>query len=254
MVDLAEAPSIESLRADGSDLVAALRAGWRDLRGAPLYGILFALVYVIGGWVMLAVAFSGLVWVMIPASVGFPILGPFIACGFYEVSRRLERGQPLVASEIIGVVWSERNRQIPMMSAVIVVFFLFWNFLSHMIFALFLGTATLTNVSTSVEVFLTGPGMMMVGFGTAVGAVFSAVLFSLTVVSLPLMMDREVDFITAMLTSLRCVMAAPVVMLGWGAIIAVALGVGMATGFLGLFVVLPLFGHASWHLYRRLVV
>jgi uncharacterized membrane protein len=123
-----------------------------------------------------------------------------------------------------------------------------------MIFALFLGTATLTNVSTSVEVFLTGPGMMMVGFGTAVGAVFSAVLFSLTVVSLPLMMDREVDFITAMLTSLRCVMAAPVVMLGWGAMIAVALGVGMATGFLGLFVVLPLFGHASWHLYRRLVV
>jgi uncharacterized membrane protein len=68
------------------------------------------------------------------------------------------------------------------------------------------------------------------------------------------MMDREVDFITAMLTSLRCVMAAPVVMLGWGAMIAVALGVGMATGFLGLFVVLPLFGHASWHLYRRLVV
>ena len=255
MVDLAQPPSIEILRADGSDLAAALRAGWRDLRAAPMYGILFSVVYVIGGWgMLLAVSYGGMVWLMIPASVGFPILGPFIACGFYEVSRRLERGQTLVASEIVGVIWSERNRQIPMMSAVILVFFLFWNFLSHMVFALFLGTATLTNVSTSAEVFLTGAGLMMVGFGTAVGAVFSGVLFSLTVVSLPLMMDREVDFITAMLTSLRCVVAAPVVMLGWGGIIAVALGLGMATGFLGRFVVLPLFGHASWHLYRRLVV
>ena len=254
MVDLAEPRSIEIMRADGSDLVAALRAGWRDLRAAPIYGLLFSLVYVIGGWLIVAVGVSGMVWVIIPASVGFPILGPFIACGFYEVSRRLERGQALVASEIIGVVWSERNRQIPMMSAVIVVFFLFWNFLSHMIFALFLGTATLTNVSTSAEVFLTGSGLTMLGFGTAVGAVFSGVLFSLTVVSLPLMMDREVDFITAMLTSWRCVMAAPGVMLGWGVIIAVGLGTGMVTGFLGLFVVLPLFGHASWHLYRRLVV
>lgn len=254
MVDLAAPGSIEIMRADGSDLVAALRAGWADLQAAPFYGLMFSLVYVIGGWVMLAVAVRGMVWVMIPALVGFPILGPFIACGFYEVSRRLERGQPMVARDIVGVIWSERNRQIPMMSAVILIFFLFWNFLSHMIFALFLGTATLTNVSTSVQVFLTGPGMMMVGFGTAVGAAFSAVLFSLTVVSLPLMMDREVDFITAMLTSWRCVAAAPVVMLGWGGIIAAALGLGMATGFLGLFAVLPLFGHASWHLYRRLVV
>ena len=123
-----------------------------------------------------------------------------------------------------------------------------------MIFALFLGTATLTNVSTSPEIFLTPQGLMMVAFGTSVGAVFSGLLFALTVVSLPLMLDREVDFITAMLTSVDCVTAAPLVMLGWGLLIAVALGLAMAAGFLGLFLVLPLFGHASWHLYRRLVV
>ena len=130
-------------------------------------------------------------------------------------------------------------------------FFLFWNFLSHMIFALFLGTATLTNISSSLDVFLTAEGLMMLAVGTAVGAVFAGVLYALTVVSLPLLMDREVDFITAMITSWALVMANPVVMGLWAALIALSLFVGMVTGFLGLFVVLPLFGHASWHLYRR---
>ena len=90
-------------------------------------------------------------------------------------------------------------------------------------------------------------------FGTAVGAVFAALLFSLTVVSLPMLLDREVDFVTAMLTSFALVRESPGVMLGWGALIASCLFLGMLPGFLGLFVVLPLFGHASWHLYRRAI-
>jgi len=254
MAELTEAPAIEILAADRSDLAYALQRGWQDFWRAPGYGLFFSLVYVLGGWVLLgAVMLGGQLWWMIPALAGFPILGPFVACGFYAVSARLEAGQPLVARNILGVIWAEKNRQIPMMSAVIVVFFLVWNFLSHMIFALFLGTTSLTNISTSPQVFLTPQGLAMLGFGTAVGAVFAGLLFALTVVSLPLMMDREVDFVTAMLTSVACVRASPLVMLGWGALIAVALGLGMATGFLGLFVVLPMFGHASWHLYRRLV-
>jgi uncharacterized membrane protein len=140
------------------------------------------------------------------------------------------------------------------MAAVIVVFFLFWNFLSHMIFALFLGKATMTNVTSSLAVFLTPEGMMMLVFGTAVGAIFATLLYALTVVSLPMLLDdREVDFVTAMLTSVALVRENPVVMLGWGAFIAVLLFVGMVPGFLGLFVVLPLLGHASWHLYRRAI-
>ena len=90
--------------------------------------------------------------------------------------------------------------------------------------------------------------------GTAVGAVFSGVLFSLTVVSLPMLLDRDVDFVTAMLTSMALVRENPVVMLAWGAFIAVLLFAGMAALFLGLFVVLPILGHATWHLYRRAVV
>lgn len=242
------------LQADLSDLRAALRAGWADLLRAPSYGAFFSVVYVLAGWgIVASLALRGQIWWTIPAMAGFPILGPFLACGFYEVSRRLEAGEPLVAREIVGLIWRQKERQIPSMAAVVVIFFLFWNFLSHITFAIFLGTATLTNVSSSWEVFLTPAGLAMLGFGTLFGAAIAFLLFALTVVSLPLLLDREVDFITAMLTSVACVRASPWVMLVWAGGIALGLGLGMATGFLGLLIVLPLFGHASWHLYRRLV-
>ena len=237
-----------------ADLKESLALGWRDFRRAPLLGLAFSAVYVLGGWLILwAVTAKGQVWWTLPASAGFPILGPFIACGYYEISRRLEAGEPLRPGEVFGVIFRQKDRQIPAMAAVIVVYFLFWNFLSHMSFALFLGNATMTNVSSSLTVFLSAEGLVMLAFGTAVGAAFATLLFCLTVVSLPMLLDREVDFVTAMLTSFALVTANPRVMLGWGALIAASLFLGMLPGFLGLFLVLPLFGHASWHLYRRAI-
>jgi uncharacterized membrane protein len=239
---------------DASDLKASLALGWRDFRRAPVLGLAFSAVYVLGGWLITwAMTAKGQVWWTLPASAGFPILGPFVACGFYEISRRLEAGEPLVASEIIGVIFRQKDRQIPAIAAVIVVYFLFWNFLSHMIFALFLGNAVMTNVSTSLAVFLSPQGLSMLAFGTLVGAGFATLLFCLTVVSLPMLLDREVDFVTAMLTSFALVRENPRIMLSWGALIAICLFLGMLPAFLGLLVVLPLFGHASWHLYRRAI-
>lgn len=236
------------------DLTWALARGWADFRAAPVFGLFFAGVYVLGGWLILwAVSTKGQIWWTLPASAGFPILGPFIACGLYDVSRRLETGAPLKWGEILRAVLRQKDRQIPSIAAVIVVFFLFWNFLAHMIFALFLGTATMTNVSSSLGIYATPNGLAMLATGTAVGAVFATLLYSLMVVSLPMLMDREVDFVTAMLTSLALVRESPAVMLGWGAFIALALFVGMLPGFLGLFVALPVLGHASWHLYRRCI-
>ncbi len=235
-----------------SDLAAALRAGWHDFRRAPLYGLFFATVYVAGGWLIWwALTTKGQLWWTLVASAGFPILAPFLACGLYEVSRRLEAGIPLDWPGVLGVVVAQKDRQIPSMAVVIVVFFLFWNFLGHMIFALFMGLQVMTDVSSSLGVFLTPNGMMMLAVGTAVGAVFATILFSITVVSLPLLMDREVDFVTAMIASFRTVQENPVTMLSWGAIIAGLLFVAMLPGFLGLFLALPVLGHASWHLYRR---
>jgi uncharacterized membrane protein len=252
VVNEAEKPEI--LHVELGDLKAALAAGWRDFRTAPAYGLFFACFYVLGGWMVYwSLTAKGQIWWTLPAAAGFPILGPFVACGLYEVSRRLEAGIALNRHQVFGVVFSQKDRQIPSIAAVIVVFFLFWNFLSHMIFALFLGKATLTNVSTSLEVFLTPEGLMMLAVGTAVGAVFSTLLFALTVVSLPMLLDREVDFVTAMLTSLGVVSESPLVMLGWGALIGAALFLAMLPGFFGLFLVLPVFGHASWHLYRRAI-
>jgi uncharacterized membrane protein len=239
---------------DASDLRDSLVLGWRDFKRAPLLGLVFSAVYVLGGWLIVwASTTEGQLWWTLPASAGFPILGPFIACGFYEISRRREVGEPLVAGEIFGVIFRQKDRQVPAMAAVIVVYFLFWNFLSHMIFALFLGNAVMTNVSSSLAVFLSPQGLMMLAFGTLVGAAFAMLLFCLTVVSLPMLLDREVDFVTAMLTSFALVRENPRVMLSWGALIAACLFLGMLPGFLGLFLVLPLFGHASWHLYRRAV-
>lgn len=234
------------------DLVACLRLGWRDFTRAPLYGLFFSAVYVAGGWLIWwALTTKGQLWWTLVVSAGFPILAPFLACGLYEVSRRLEKGVALDWPGVLGVVLAQKDRQIPSMAVVIVVFFLFWNFLGHMIFALFMGLQTMTDVSSSFAVYLTPNGLTMLAVGTAVGAVFATVLFSITVVSLPLLLDREVDFVTAMITSFRTVQENPVVMLAWGVMIAGLLFLAMLPGFLGLFVALPVLGHASWHLYRR---
>lgn len=245
-------PMPEILLLDFSDLKASLAAAWQDFRAAPVFGLFFSAVYVLGGWLIYwAMTAKGQIWWTIIAGAGFPILGPFIACGFYEVSRRLEKGEPLEWPGVLGAIFRQKDRQIPTMAAIIVVFFLFWNFLAHMIFALFLGQATLTNITSSLEVFQTTQGLMMLAVGTCVGAVFAGVLFAMTVVSLPMLLDRDVDFITAMIASWGLVMANPLVMLVWAGLIALSLFLGMLPGFLGLFIVLPLFGHATWHLYRR---
>ncbi len=232
------------------ELWAALKAGLDDFRSAPQFGLFFSAVYVVGGFLMIWLGAGTTVWTL-ATSLGFPLAAPFAAVGLYEVSRRLENGQKLDWAQVLGVVWSERGRQIPWMGAIIVIYFLFWTFLSHMIFALFMGLSTATNVSSGWDMFLTQQGLTMIAVELVVGGVLAFLLFSMTVVSLPLLLEKEVDFISAMLLSIRMVSENLPVMALWAFVIAVLTLIALIPWFLGLFVVLPVLGHATWHLYRR---
>jgi uncharacterized membrane protein len=232
------------------ELLAALRAGARDFRAAPAFGVFFSTFYVAVGLGLTVLGAGTFVWTLVLA-LGFPLVAPFAAVGLYEVSRRLEAGDPLDWSSILGVVLREKDRQIPWIGVILVLVFLFWSFFAHMLFALFMGLSTLTNISSSYEALLTPTGLTMMAAQVAVGGAVAFLVFSLTVVSLPLLLEREVDFVTAMLLSIRTVARNLPVMILWAATIAALLFAGMVPYFLGLFVVLPILGHATWHLYRR---
>ena len=137
------------------------------------------------------------------------------------------------------------------MAMFILLVFMFWVFMAHTIFALFFGLQPITQSTWSM--LMTGNGAIMLLVGSVIGGIMAAMFYALTVVSLPLILDREVDFITAMITSFSCVTRNPREMGQWAVLIAIALFVGMVPLFLGLFIVLPVFGHATWHLYRRLL-
>jgi uncharacterized membrane protein len=240
----------EIMQLDLGDLRHALACGWSDWRAAPGFGAVFAGVYVAGG-LFLAFVSGGFVFQTLILALGFPLFAPFAAVGLYEISRRIEVGRPLDLYQVFGAVWREKDRQIPWAGAIILFYFLFYSFLAHMIFALFMGSSPLTNISTSWEAYLTPNGLTMVAVQLAVGAAVGFVLFALTVFSLPHMLHEEVDFISAMILSFQAVQANLGVMIAWALTIGVIVVAAMLPAFLGLFVALPVLGHASWHLYRR---
>lgn len=232
------------------EIWSALRAGLHDFRRAPAYGLFFSAFYVLVGAVLILIDAGTFVWTLV-LSLGFPLVAPFAAVGLYEVSRRLEREQPLVWGEILGVVFAEKDRQMPWMGVIILMVFLFWSFFAHMLFALFMGLSTLTNISSSYEALLTTNGLTMIAMQVVIGAAVAFLVFAATVVSLPLLLEKEIDFVSAMLVSFRAVGQNLGVMLVWAAVIAGLLFLGMVPLFLGLFVALPVLGHATWHIYRR---
>ena len=236
-----------------SDLGRALRAGWRDFAAAPLFGLFFAAIYVAAG-----IALYILVWQqgrytwLIPAMAAFPIIAPFAAVGLYEVSRRRERDEPLKWGPVLGALRGRGDDQIMLMGAFIFVVFAFWVIIAHGVSLIFL--ADFGAAAHSLDVLMTGPGIAMLLVGGAAGALLAWGLFSITVISLPLLVDQKVDAITAIIASLRTVRRNLAVMLVWAAIIAASLLAAMIPALLGLLMMLPVLGHATWHLYRRAIV
>lgn len=237
-----------------SDIVDALALGLRDVQRAPRQSLLFGAFYAAGGiTLVLILAVFKMTYLAYPLAAGFAIIGPFVALGLYQVSRDLESGtQPSLRRS-----WeaARDRREIRWMAFVVGFFFVIWMYQVRLLLALFLGH---TGAFASLEEFLhivltTNNGLLFLMIGNIVGAILSLAIFSITVVSFPLLLERDVDFVTAMITSVRAVATNPMPMIGWAAIVVALLVISTVPMFLGLVVTLPLLGHTTWHLYRRLV-
>lgn len=236
-----------------SDLSDALKAGWRDFLAMPRFGLFFGGVYVLAGiaigWA--ALAGSSPTW-LIPAIAGFPLIAPFVAVGLYEASRRRAADEALTWRAVLGALKGHGDDQILSMGVIVFVAFSFWMIVAHAIFAVFVGESGMGR--GTLAALLTPAGLTMLGVGSAVGAVMAFAFYAMTVISLPLLVERRHDFLTAIITSLTVVRRNFAVMLGWAAIIAALLFAAMLPAFIGLIVALPVLGHATWHLYTRAVV
>ena len=238
------------------DIRAALMNGLSDFAHAPLYGLFFGGVFALAGIVIvLALTWWNIPWMIYPFAIGFPLIGPFAAAGLYEVSRRLEMGSPLVWSQVLSVVWAQRGRELSWMAFVMLFVFWMWMYQIRLLIALFLGRMSFSTLEKFMTiVFTTEQGWIFLAAGHVVGAAIALVLFSITVISIPLLMDRQLDFVTAMIASVRTVLMSPIPMIGWGIVVTLAMMLACAPFFLGLLIVLPVLGHATWHLYRRAVL
>jgi len=238
-----------------ADLRFALAQGMRDFAAAPVFGLVIAGIFVSGGiiiYLQLTVLDSS--WLILPIAVGFPLIGPFVVVGLYEVSHQIELGNVPRWNAVLKRMLNQKDRQIPSIAFVVTFFFGIWFYLAHLIFALFFGLSAMTNISSSFAVLLSAQGLTMLAVGSVVGGALAMLLFSVSVISFPLLVDREVDFVTGMMTSVSAVVQNFWVMICWAAIIGFLTVVAMLPLFLGLLVILPVLGHATWHLYRRVLL
>ena len=253
-------PTLSPIRLEVSvatidDVKSAFRAGLRDVTKRPALSLFFGLVYALFGAVLL----SGLmvfdqVWIVIAVGVGFPLVAPFLAAGLYEMSRRLKGDTPFSASEILLVVFNQQRREFGWMALVVLFAFWLWAYQVRLLLALFFqhqASQSFENLVTAMLTTIDGATFLMVG--TFVGALLATFLFSITVISMPLLMDKDIDFVTAMITSVKAVQQSPIVMLSWAAAVGALTLVAVAPMLLGVIVIFPILGHASWHLYERLV-
>ena len=237
-----------------ADLGAALAAGWSDFMAKPSHVIFLTIIYPIVGVVLAqAAVVNDLVPLLFPLVAGFAILGPFAAVATYEVSRRREHGADTAWRDFGRLARAPEARLIAEMAVALLAIFVAWLGAAEGIYAATLGAAPQTLAAFARDVVATPGGWALILAGNLVGFAFAAAAFTVGVVSFPMIVDRGVGIRTAVTTSARCVAANPLVLAAWGAFIAVALAAGMALLFVGLAIVLPVLGHASWHLYRKLV-
>lgn len=246
-------PLVRAVTVD--DISAALSAGLRDFRAAPAFGLLVGAIYALAGNLIFWVAASfDLLFLAYPLAAGFALVAPFAAVGVYETSRRLAAGESVSVTDLLGRVPAHARRELGYMALVTAFGLIAWIYAAGFVYALFFGMRPLEASDIVATIVGTPRGAFFLVAGNLLGAIIATLIFSVSVVAYPMLLDRDIDFVTAMITSIRVVLAAPLVLIGWGVFIATMLAVALLPMFLGLIVVLPWLGHATWHLYRRAVV
>ncbi|MFM1813399.1 MAG: hypothetical protein RLZ98_94 [Pseudomonadota bacterium] len=253
---LAPTETLPTVRRIGfSDLKGVLAAGIEDFRAMPTHYGFLCLFYPVAGLVLLRATFGyDLIPLLYPLAAGFALLGPFAAIGLYELSRRRELGRDTSLAHVFDVLRSPSLPSILALGALLLALFVIWIAIAHTIYVAYFGWAEPESILGFARRILTtdaGLGMMLTG--NAVGLAFAVVAFMLSVISFPLLLDRNVGMAAAIVTSVRVVLVNPLVMAAWALVVAAGLVAGFALFFFGLAVTVPILGHATWHLYRRVV-
>lgn len=248
------APAIRRIAV--ADLRDVLGRGVRDFAACRTDVVLICLIYPVVGLVLARLVFGyDMLPLLFPLASGFALLGPVAAVGLYEMSRRREQGLPVSLANWGDVLAAPRFGAIFLLGLLLVVVFLVWLAAAQAIYAATLGPEPPASLDAFVrDVLTTGAGRTMIGVGVGVGFLFALLVLAISVVSFPLLLDRDVGLPMAIVTSVRAVVANPGPMAVWGLIVAAGLVIGTIPLFLGLAVVVPILGHATWHLYRKVVV
>jgi uncharacterized membrane protein len=238
-----------------ADLKDALRRGLDDFWAMPTHVIFLSIIYPLIGIVLARLTFSYAVLPMLfPLAAGFALIGPFAAIGLYELSRRREHADDTSWEDALGVLQSRSLLGILALGALLMFIFLVWLATAQALYVATFGYAPAATIPDFVEhLFTTRAGWTLIIVGNAIGFLFAALVLAISVVSFPLLLDRDVGAVVALITSVRAVLKNPLTMALWGLLVAVLLVLGSLPMFLGLAVVLPVLGHATWHLYRHVV-
>ena len=246
-------PTVRRIRT--SDLKAVLMRGLADFEAYRSDVIFICLIYPLVGILLAWLSFGyHFLPLLFPLASGFALLAPVAAVGLYEMSRRREQGHRIGWIDAFGVVRSPGFGAILVLGLVLLAIFVLWMLAAVVIYQLTLGPEPPLSITAFVrDVFTTPAGWTMIVVGVGLGFLFALLVLAISVVSFPLLLDRDVGLYGALSTSIRAVAANPGPMAVWGLIVAGGLVIGMIPAFLGLIIVMPVLGHATWHLYRKVV-
>src|ERR1700680_916150 len=233
-----------------SDLKDALAKGFTDFWAMPTHAVFIGLIYPIIGIVLgrLTLGYDVLS-LLFPLAAGFALVGPFAAIGLYELSRRREQGLPTTWKNAFDVLQSPSLGAILVLGILLMIIFAIWLAVAQAIYIAIFGDGAAGSIPHFIEEVLTTPaGWTLIVVGNGVGFLFALGVLTISVVSFPLLLDRDVGAPVAVLTSVRAVAANPLTIAAWGVIVAALLLVGSLPFFIGLAIVVPVLGHATWHL------